>query len=138
MVTLFKQLTHSQWIMLLTVAVIGLLMMIASRAEAFPSQSSQPRGFTIGHCGWVNADNKTYSKRPRNVRIIQAKLSAMGYPVNARPNGKYNAETKAAVASFQRDYNLRADGIVNGETATKLAYVSHPIANVRKCAQPYF
>lgn len=138
MVTLLKQLSHSQWIMLTTVVVIGLLMMVAGRAEAFPSHPPQPRGTTIGHCGWVVADNKVYSSRPRNVRIIQAKLQSMGYPIGRGPNGQYNKQTRAAVASFQRDFNIKPDGIVGRDTATQLAFMSHPIANVRKCNHPYF
>lgn len=132
MVTFVRSLTHAQWIMLISVSLIACFLLIASRADAY--QRARPQGQTMSHCGWLPTDNVLYHKRPRNVRIIQTKLEQMGYSVGpAGRDGKYGPRTRAAIAQFQAQHHLAADGVPGQQTASKLAYASHPIRNVRRC-----
>jgi len=72
------------------------------------------------------------------VRIIQSKLMAMGYSVgNTGIDGLYGPMTKGAIKRFQDDYGIQANGYVGGETATLLAYASHPSANVHRCKHAF-
>ncbi|MCI5050267.1 MAG: peptidoglycan-binding protein [Rickettsiales bacterium] len=131
---LFRHISPSQWIMLSTIAVISVLMLLASNAHA----GSTGKGTTMGHCGWLSADNIHYTKRSRNVAIIQQKLSDLGYSLGrAGVDGKFGPITRAAIMAFQKDNMLTADGSVGKETASALAYISHPIGNVRRCRYSY-
>lgn len=53
-----------------------------------------------------------------DVREVQASLVRMGYAVTV--NGVFNLRTLHAVMAFQRYFGLPEDGIVKGETLTKL------------------
>ncbi len=89
---------------------------------------------TVSHCGYVRADQKNYARHPRNVEIIQRKLTQMGYHVGyTGVDGVYGSRTRAAMRAFQKDYDLPASGKATGDTVEKLAYYSHPNANVRRC-----
>lgn len=143
MMSLLKGVSPTQWIMLVAMLVITSLMVVASSAHAgylrMPlHRPIAPKGQLISHCGWVEADNKIYTRSYRNTRIIQRKLTEMGYSLGrAGIDGKFGPKTRAAVAAFQNDYGLSADGMVGEHTATQLAYNTHPAANVRRCKRPY-
>lgn len=137
MITLLRHLSESQWIMLVTFAVIGTLLTVATDASA-NNMSTISNSTTLSHCGWVQAGRAAYTESALNTRIIQRKLEDMGYSVGkAGIDGRYGRHSKQAVRQFQQDYGLRVDGIVGAETATHLAYATHPTANVRRCKQPY-
>ena len=57
-----------------------------------------------------------------DVEALQNDLKAIGYLTGA-VDGKYGAQTRAAVASFQTDYLLRADGKAGPQTLELLADV---------------
>jgi len=56
-----------------------------------------------------------------DIREVQSALTRMGYAVAV--NGVFNPRTLDAVMSFQRYFELPEDGIVKGETLTKLLYL---------------
>lgn len=139
MIPFFKAITSAQWIMLATLVTISSLMLLATDAHAFTFRKPMgPRGTTISHCGWVDAGPHLYTHSFRNTRIIQRKLAEMGYDLGRGGiDGKAGPKTRAAIAAFQTDHGLSADGAVGGQTATILAYITHPAANVRRCKGPY-
>ena len=53
-----------------------------------------------------------------DVREVQSALARMGYAVDV--NGVFNPRTLRAVMAFQKYFDLPEDGIVKGETLTKL------------------
>jgi len=55
------------------------------------------------------------------VKMLQEKLSEAGYPVKV--DGVFGPKTKAAVAAFQENFNLKVDGIVGNQTLTALNVV---------------
>ncbi|GEM_PF-3407170 len=132
-----RKLTESQWIMLMTVAVIGIFMMMASSAQAFYAGWDRS-ATTLTHCGFLPTKNTIYTDRALNTRIIQTKLENLGYTVGPRGiDGVYGKDTRSAVTNFQRQYNLKkVDGVVGHETAMLLAYNTHPSDNVRRCHKP--
>lgn len=136
----------SRWLMLVALLAIGGFMMLAGKAQAEPALRSNylltgpPKAQTMSHCGLLQTRNKIYthmSRRPtpaRNTRIVQRQLETLGYSVgHPGIDGRYGRYTRAAVRRFQRDYALRVDGVVGVETSQALAYMAHPIDNVRKC-----
>jgi hypothetical protein len=87
---------------------------------------------TISHCGAIPVARMVYTDAPRNVKIIQRKLTELGYYHGAL-DGVNSRITKQAVLAFQRDYGLRPDAIVGQETVRTLVFFAHPLANVRSC-----
>ncbi len=87
---------------------------------------------TIAHCGMLPASQKNYTSSAATTRIIQTKLSMLGY-YHATPSGTYDKASKKAVKRFQREYGLKSDGVVGPMTAQRLAYETYPSANVRRC-----
>lgn len=132
-----RRLSESQWIMLMTVAVIGSLLFVATSARA-AYHTTPPSSTTLSHCGWVQAKDRVYTDNSRNTKIIQRKLTSLGYSVGpAGIDGRYGHDSQSAARNFQHDYNLTADGVVGPKTTTALAYVSHPVRNVRRCQRNY-
>lgn len=106
---------------------------IAAQAESVdiiggPDMNAQ----TIHHCGFLPTTAKRYTSSPTTIRIVESKLYKLGY-TRTMGDGVYNKKDKKAVRKFQRDNGLRVDGIVGPMTAQKLAFVSHPSANVHRC-----
>lgn len=91
---------------------------------------------TIGHCGPVSVPQMVYTNHSRNVAIIQRKLTELGYYRGA-VDGLNSHITKQAILAFQQDYGLRPDAVVGQETVQALAFLAHPIANVRNCKRTY-
>lgn len=86
---------------------------------------------TIHHCGYLETTHKLYTASATTTRIVEHKLSALGYAT--RVDGNYGKMDKRAVRAFQSDYGLAADGVVGPITAQKLAFISHPSAHTRGC-----
>lgn len=137
--------SQAQWIMLVTTLLIASFLFLANQAHAqhyFQRNYTGPLAYaqTISHCGVLKTRSVVYGRyhRPyrnqRNARIIQTQLERLGYSVG-RPgiDGMYGPRTRRAVIKFQRDHQLRQDGIVGKETSQRLAYEAHPVANVRNC-----
>lgn len=64
----------------------------------------------------------------KNVTIIQASLNRISQNYPAIPkitpvNGVFNAQTEASVKSFQRIFNLTADGVVGSATWYRMVYL---------------
>jgi len=59
-------------------------------------------------------------KSPGSVKKIQAALKNAGYDVGLI-DGKIGKKTKQAIKNFQKEYNLKADGIVGKKTWAKLS-----------------
>ena len=62
-------------------------------------------------------------KHGENVARAQMYLKAGGYLLG-NADGIFGAKTKAAVIAFQKDYNLKADGIIGTETWTLLKTIN--------------
>ena len=54
----------------------------------------------------------------RSVRQLQRALQSLGYAVT--PDGDYGPATSEAVAAFQEDSELEADGVAGAETITAI------------------
>lgn len=93
-----------------------------------PDSSTQ----TIHHCGYLPTLNVVYTTGPVATRIIQEKLSQLGYYRGAL-DGVNGRLTKAAVRAFQSEYGLSADGVVGIQTSQRLAYFTHESPNARRC-----
>ena len=122
--------------MLAVAATLMIMMLTAQNAHAVVHVQTLGTGSKLAHCGVLPAGAFTndYTQRPRNVRIIQRKLTQLGYDVGAPGiDGRYGKYTKGATASFQEDYSLAKTHKVDRETALTLAYLSHPHVNVRRC-----
>ena len=63
----------------------------------------------------------------RSVRDVQARLTALGFPVGP-VDGRFGPQTGAAIRSFQRSRGLAADGIVGPRTWAALAAAPPPPA----------
>lgn len=87
---------------------------------------------TISHCGYLPTSAPTYTNTPLLVRIVQQKLTKLGY-YHGAIDGLYGPASKQAVRNFQLDVNLPVDGNVGPQTAQKLAYRAHNAANVSRC-----
>ena len=139
---------HAHSRSLITARAAAMLAVLLMSASAFARpQSYNPPPFdvfggpgkeaqTIGHCGSIPVAQMSYTNQPRNVAIIQRKLTELGY-YHGAADGVYSRITKAAVLEFQQDNGLRPDGAVGAETVQRLAFQSHPIANVRTCRSAY-
>lgn len=122
--------------MLAVAATLMIMMLTAQNAHASAKATTLGVGSKLAHCGMLPAGAATndYTARERNVRIIQRKLTQLGYDVGTPGvDGRYGKFTKGATASFQGDYSLKQDTKIGRETAIMLAYASHPSANVRRC-----
>jgi hypothetical protein len=131
---ILREVSDWQWIMLAATIAIGFFMFMANNAQAYYA-GGHPAATTLSHCGWLPLPaERHYHHTQRNVRIIQGKLEHTGYSVGKTGvDGLYGNRTKGAVKQFQTQYHLPSDGHVNGTTASMLAYVTHPIAQVRRC-----
>lgn len=87
---------------------------------------------TIHHCGFLPTSYKNYADSSVTISIIEEKLVQLGF-LHRPGNGTYSKADKQAVRAFQRDAGLKADGVVGPLTAQRLAYESHPSANVHRC-----
>ena len=63
-----------------------------------------------------------------NTRIVQAKLSALGY-FNSEIDGVYDKETIDAIKSYQQDKNLAVTGNLDSATTTALGVTDNAQAN---------
>lgn len=87
---------------------------------------------TIAHCGLLPTTADRYTTSIVAVRMIQQKLAGLGY-YRGVASGFYDPPSVAAVKRFQKDYGIPVTGVVGPETASRLAYETHPSANVRRC-----
>ncbi len=67
----------------------------------------------------AEAKNIVKGDTPANIRIVQQRLSNLGY-YTYKVDGIWGSRTKSAVKRFQRDYGLVADGIVGKNTEKAL------------------
>lgn len=93
---------------------------------------------TMHHCGYLPTGSgmgfgfANYTSSDLTARIVQEKLQQLGY-YHMAIDGKFGPGSKAATRAFQADYGLPESGMVDGETASRIAYASHPAANVQRC-----
>ncbi len=59
-----------------------------------------------------------FGDESNSVRAVQEKLKDLGYTVST--DGKFGAQTQTAVTQFQKDYGLKADGVVGNQTLNVL------------------
>jgi hypothetical protein len=118
--------------LLLTCAVLTLLPLTAGAVTSDIIGGSGDGAQTVHHCGFLPTTFRNYADSPATVGIVEAKLIQLGFLSHAG-NGTYSKADKKAVIAFQKDEGLKADGIVNAPTAQRLAYVTHPSANVHRC-----
>ena len=69
------------------------------------------------------AGQKTLAKIKEDVTDVQQQLNDLGYDAG-KAGGIFGPATRAAVKSFQSDYNLTADGIAGSKTRAALASAS--------------
>lgn len=86
---------------------------------------------TIHHCGYLPTTERLYTSSAATTHVVETRLAGLGY--RTRMNGIYDKTDKRAVKQFQRDYGLKADGVVGPNTAQRLAFITHPSAHVRSC-----
>lgn len=91
-----------------------------------------PGAQTIHHCGMLNATPGHYTESPVTTEIVKHKLHQLGF-LKATSSGNMHKADKRAVQAFQADQGIQVDGIVGPETAQRLAYATHPSANVHRC-----
>jgi hypothetical protein len=87
------------------------------------SSSSEPAAPPwISECTYYAGSGRTVrGDTGKRVRQVQCMLTQRGYSVGpAGVNGRFNAATESAVASFQADKGLNASGIVNRATWSAL------------------
>ena len=70
-------------------------------------------------CAFACAQSYRLGDEAEGIAIIQTALKQLKY-YNGEITGHYGAKTQSAVQSFQRDNNLRADGIAGEDTIDKL------------------
>ncbi len=72
--------------------------------------------------GFTNAEaaELKLKKSGSEVKALQLELITLGYLDNAHPTGYYGEATKKAVASFQKDNGLKADGIAGSKTTSAI------------------
>lgn len=119
-------------------AAVLTLVFLSANAFAMPHDTIGGPGAdaqTIGHCGVIQLEHQVYTNKPRNIAILQRKLTKLGY-FRGAIDGQNSTWFKTAVAKFQLDYGLKIDGVVGQETAKAIVYLSHPIRNVRACKRP--
>jgi hypothetical protein len=87
---------------------------------------------TVHHCGMLPVAPGDYTGSPVLTRIVQHKLTALGYLHGAR-DGYFGKADKLAVKHFQSDNGLAPSGAVGPETAQRLAYTTDPSPNVHRC-----
>lgn len=93
---------------------------------------------TIHHCGYLQPGKMagfgfaSYTDTPLTARIVQQKLESLGY-YRAGVDGKFGPASKAATRAFQQDSGLPSTGHVDGETAARLGFATHPAGNVQRC-----
>lgn len=66
-----------------------------------------------------------------DVRALQQVLKTLGY-YGMRPNGVFNANTASAVRTFQFDYGMQVDGVVNERLIKKINTVSASLRPFRE------
>ena len=66
-----------------------------------------------------------------DVRCLQRVLKTMGY-YGTRPDGIYNANTASAVRTFQFDYGMSVDGVVNERLVKKINSVAATLRPLRE------
>jgi hypothetical protein len=126
---------HSRSAILGQSAALLLVILMSSQAFAMPHDIIGGPGSdaqTVSHCGVLRAEHMVYTHNSRNTKILQRKLTKLGY-FRGAIDGKNSPWFKTAVAKFQFDYGLKIDGVIGQETATAIAYVGHPLSNVRAC-----
>lgn len=88
--------------------------------------------FTLGFCLFANADfGDTLLKQGmthRDVNTLQKNLNLLGYFNDHKFTNYYGTVTEEAVIKFQKDYNLKADGIAGKDT---LKYIITKINQIK-------
>lgn len=69
-----------------------------------------------------------------DVRALQQVLKTMGY-YGTRPDGIFNANTASAVRTFQFDYGMAVDGVVNERLVKKINSVAATLRPLREPTQ---
>ena len=117
--------------LLLTCTALALLPFTANAAN-FDIYGGDEGAQTVHHCGFLPTLNTNYTDSSVTTGIVEKKLEELGF-LHHPGNGKYTKADKLAVRAFQRDAGIKADGVVGPVTAQRLAYFSHPSANVHRC-----
>ena len=126
---------HSRSAILAQSATLLAVLLVSTQAFAFPVDTIGGPGSdaqTVSHCGIIPLEHQVYTNNSRNTKILQRKLTQMGY-FRGAVDGKNSPWFKTAVAKFQFDYGLQIDGVIGQETAQAIAYLGHPMKNVRAC-----
>ena len=118
---------------LLFICALAAFMASAVNAEAYDQLGGPGGSQTVHHCGWLKTAPGSYTKSSVTTEIVEEKLVELGFLKKKSRHGKYTKNAKSAVRAFQRDAGLTADGVVGPVTAQRLAYFSHPSANVHRC-----
>ncbi|BDR84440.1 hypothetical protein K254310026_18510 [Clostridium tetani] len=81
---------------------------------------------SVGSSGSINKENKSYpgyllkynpNRFDGNMKVIQSKLKNIGYSIGrCGADGYFGDGTLLAVRCFQKDCNLRIDGIIGENT----------------------
>jgi hypothetical protein len=119
-----------------------LIASAVSHAQAQPVDIIGGKGSdsaqTTHHCGFLPTGNgagfgfASYTTSPLTTRLVQKKLNAAGF-YHGAIDGQFGPASQAATRAFQADYQLPVTGMVDGTTASRLAYATHPAVNVRRC-----
>lgn len=94
---------------LLTLILALLLVFAALPQQTAPSATAEENGYAPIQ----------YGDSGDTIAAVQEQLKALGY-YSGKVSGNFLDGTRAAVRQFQEDYNLKATGIVDGETEALL------------------
>jgi hypothetical protein len=108
------------------------LLVTPAQATGYDILGGSEGAQTIHHCGYLSAGGRNYTGDLLVTRILQKKLAKLGY-YRLAIDGRYGKGSKAAMRDFQKDHGMPATGLADGESVSRLAYATHPSANVGRC-----
>jgi hypothetical protein len=117
---------------LLFTCAIAALLPFAAGASTVDVMGGPEGAQTVHHCGFLPTKDTNYTDSAITTSIVEHKLVELGF-LHHPGNGVYTKADQQAVRAFQADAGIKVDGVVGGVTAQRLAWFSHPSANVHRC-----
>lgn len=90
-------------------------------ADGIVGQGTMDKLIALGLMPFLSETSYRVEDEGNDVRFIQLALIEEGFLNLSRPTTTFGSMTEAAVKSFQKEYDLTADGIVGNATISKMA-----------------